>query len=602
MATIDYSKINKYGLYAKPNPADFTQLIPSKTYMTPPQTNQFGQTYESALSSYNQWSNDPEAVALRITNEQNKYAPVVKADGTPLFDNTFYEGLATGTVTNAQLQTQLDTWANDILKNDASVNWELTNGAVDTNPTYKAAKTKLLNDLANNPNFVKLNQSKIDAKKVAEEKAVADAKLIEDQKIATEKANTDAAAATATDLANQQALETANALKLKNATAPLDTKTLGGGFDALGNPINSTVTSGITQDMINKGMLNVTKVDAANTIRNQTIDKTGTNSSADVAKLVDAAKAYNVNVTPDSMVSNQLSGLLSKNNPYIQQAVNSANLQASRRGMLNTGAAAGFATDAAIKNALPIAQADALTIGKANEANASAQNTLLNTGLNLKSTSLDRAAQNMASINTENAKLAAQIDSWNATNKITVDSTNAKAINDATNLFTTAMLNDLNNLATSNRDNSAKLNQLITSGNIEIAGKVTQSVIDGLTADKKLESDKKLAVFTETLKQQTNQITAENQAMLDTLKYDRDAYNTVIQANATLDAELLNSIKAINLTPDMSETAKAANANGLTMMANAMKKNNIATAVSRSQLINSDAGKTATSLVSPPNK
>jgi hypothetical protein len=195
-----------------------------------------------------------------------------------------------------------------------------------------------------------------------------------------------------------------------------------------------------------------------------------------------------------------------------------------------------------------------------------------------------------------------QVQNWNATNRIAVDSTNAKAINDATNLFTTAMLNDLNNLATSNRENSNKLSQLITSGNIEIAGKATQATIDSLAADKKVESDKKLAVFSETLKQQTNQLTAENQAMLDTLKYDRDISNTVIQANATIDAELLNSIRAINLTPDMNETAKAANANGLTMMANAMKKNNIETASARSQLINSDAGKTATSLVSPTNK
>ena len=541
-----------------------------------------------------------------LATNLTKYGTVTDAYGNPIFDqntlSSYYSDPSTidkstkkiSDVAGKTITSTLGTWADEVLQKDTldpltglPVNWV---GGL-KGKQYQAARAALI---ANPSNNVRWTAQKTQAQTIADE-AVATAKTAEDAKIAADakvkadadaaiKATEDAKIATANDLADQQALETANALKLKNATAPLDTKTLGGGFDALGNPINSTVTSGITQDMIDKGMLNVAKVGAPTTIINP-------NSAADVTKMVDAARASEVNVTPDSMVSNQLSGLLAKNNPYIQQAVNAANLQASRRGMLNTGAAAGFATDAAIKQALPIAQQDALTRQKANEANAAAQNTLLNNALGLKATSMDRQAQNDI-----------QVQNWNAANAITVDSTNTKAINDATNLFTTAMLNDLNNLATSNRDNGTKLNQLITSGNIEIAGKVTQSVIDGLAADKKFESDKKLAVFTETLKQQTNQLTAENQAMLDTLKYDRDAYNTVIQANATIDAELLNSIRAINLTPDMNETAKAANANGLTMMANAMKKNNIAVAVSRSQLINSDAGKTATSLVSSTTK
>jgi hypothetical protein len=531
-----------------------------------------------------------------LANALSKYGTVTDVYGNPLFDQNTLSSLSDpndkiANATRATIDSRLKTWADEILQKDTldpitgkPVNWIGDVGGAQ----YKAAKTALVDNPTNN---VRWTAQKTQAQKIADE-AVATAKTTEEAKVAADakvKADADATATAAkdaivTDLANQQALETANALKLKNATAPLDTKTLGGGFDALGNPINSTVTSGITQDMIDKGMLNVAKVGAPTTVVNP-------NSAADVTKMVDAAKAAEVNVTPDSMVSNQLSGLLAKNNPYIQQAVNAANLQASRRGMLNTGAAAGFAQDAAIKAALPIAQQDALARQKANEANAQAQNTLLNNALGLKATSMDRQAQNDI-----------QVQNWNATNRIAVDSTNAKAINDATNLFTTAMLNDLNNLATSNRENSNKLSQLITSGNIEIAGKATQATIDSLAADKKVESDKKLAVFSETLKQQTNQLTAENQAMLDTLKYDRDISNTVIQANATIDAELLNSIRAINLTPDMNETAKAANANGLTMMANAMKKNNIETASARSQLINSDAGKTATSLVSPTNK
>jgi hypothetical protein len=536
---------------------------------------------------------DPNLVSKLTT-----YGQVTDAYGNPLFDQNVFSAVNSpnkkiAEPANKAIQSTLGTWADEVLQKDTldpitgqPINWNNVGGT--SGKQYQAAKTALINNPANN---VRWTSQKTQAQTIAD-KAVADAKTQEDARVAADaKATADAAAAadatklaTEQDTANQLAQQTANDLKLKNATAPLDTKTLGGGFDALGNPINSTVTSGITQDMIDKGMLNVAKVGAPTTIVNP-------NSAADVTKMVDAAKASEVNVTPDSMVSNQLSGLLAKNNPYIQQAVNAANLQASRRGMLNTGAAAGFAQDAAIKAALPIAQQDALTRQKANEANAQAQNQLLNTGLGLKATSMDRQAQNDI-----------QVQNWNAANKITVDSTNTKAINDATNLFTTAILNDLNNLATSNRDSGARLRELISKGNIEIAGKVTQSVIDSVAADTKFESDKKLAVFNETLKQQTNQLTAENQVMVDALKGERETSNAVLQAHAVIDGQLLDGIRAINLTPDMNEKAKAANANGLTMIANAMKKNITATAAAQSQLINSDAGKTATSLVSPTNK
>jgi hypothetical protein len=571
-----------------------TFTMPTTGTTTPTQT--FDTKYVSGYGDLLTNTTDPNLVS-KLT----KYGQVTDAYGNPLFDQNVYTAANSpdkkiADPANKAITSTLGTWADEVLQKDTldpltgqPVNWSLVGGT--SGKQYQAAKTALIADPTNNARWT---AQKTQAQTIADE-AVATAKTAEEEKIAADakvkadaeaaiKATEDAKIATANDLADQQALETANALKLKNATAPLDPKTLGGGFDALGNPINSTVTSGITQDMIDKGMLNVAKVGAPTTIINP-------NSAADVTKMVDAAKASEVNVTPDSMVSNQLSGLLAKNNPYIQQAVNAANLQASRRGMLNTGAAAGFAQDAAIKAALPIAQQDALTRQKANEANAKAANDLLNNALGLKATSMDRQAQNDI-----------QVQNWNAANAITVDSANTKAVNDATNLFTTAMLNDLNNLATSNRDNGTKLNQLITSGNIEIAGKVTQSVIDGLAADKKFESDKKLAVFTETLKQQTNQLTAENQAMVDAIKGDRETSNAVLQAHAVIDGQLLDGIRAINLTPDMNETAKAANANGLTMMANAMKKNITATAAAQSQLINSDAGKTATSLVSSTTK
>ena len=535
-----------------------------------------------------------------LANNLTKYGTVTDTYGNPIFDQntlgSYYSDTSTldkstksiSGVAGKAINTGLATWADEILQKEtldpvtgSPVNWVGGFGGAQ----YKAAKKALIANPSNNARWTTQAQT------IADE-AVATAKTATELQTATKlQAEADAAAktqaaiattlATDKDAASQLAQQAANDLKLNNATAPIDAKTLGGGFDVNGNPIASTATSGITQDVINKGLLNVSKIDAPTAIVNP-------NSAADVTKMVDAAKSSDVNVTPGSMVSNQLSGLLAKNNPYIQQAVNSANLQASRRGMLNTGAAAGFAQDAAIKAALPIAQSDAQTIAKANEANAQAQNTLLNTGLGLKATSMDRQAQNNI-----------QVQNWNAANKITVDSSNAKAINDATALFTTAILNDMNNLATANRDNSFKLNQLIASGNIEIAGKVTQSVIDSLAAEKTANSALKLASFQETLKQQTNQITAENQKTLDSLKYDQSIYDAVVAANAAIDVKILDEMGALARLADMGAPAKAANQNALESRAATMKNDNIKTALARSQLTNSSAGQTVTALVSP---
>jgi hypothetical protein len=475
MATINYSTINKYGAYAKPNQGDFTNSTVVKGMLNPVPTNQYGQTYDSALSSYNQWSTDPEAVALRTTNAQNRYAPVVKADGTPLFDPTFYGGIATGTVKQAQVDAQLNTWADGILKNDPKINWELSGGAVDTNPAYKTAKANLLNNLATNPNLVNYNQSQADAKKAAEDKIVADAKAKADadaaallakteaetkaadeakataeQKAADDKATLDAAAAT--KLANTESIN-AQQTAIENAYTPNTLKDLGVAVDTNGMPI--VQTANITQTMVDdslKGTPTNVKYDengkpiittptyttvdtgllgrvTADKVTPVTVDRTGTQSAAEIAKIVDAAKSVDVNVTPDSLVSNRLSGLLAKNNPYIQQAVNSANLQASRRGMLNTGAAAGFAQDAAIKAALPIAQADAATIAKANESNAAARNALINAGLDLKSKGLISDAGNNVTLNTTQAKLDLDASQYDAANKLTADTFNAGELN-----------------------------------------------------------------------------------------------------------------------------------------------------------------------------
>lgn len=521
----------------------------------------------------------------------NSYGKMTDAYGNPIVGQSLYDQLNSSNPkivkqANAQLETLKKNWVTDVLTTEYTD--PLTGVQQYTNPNsaaYKEAYANLYANPANNPRWVAQQN------KIAADKALAEAKTaqdVADAQAAKEKADAEAIAAAAKekaitekDIADQAALKTENELKLQTATKPLDVTKIGGGFDAAGNPILSNITAGISQEDINKGLLNVAKVGQAQTITNP-------NSAADVAKMVDAAKAVDVNVTPDSLVSNRLAGLLGKNNPYIQQAVNAANLQASRRGMLNTGAAAGFATDAAIKAALPIAQQDAATIQKANEANAAAANQLLNTGVSLKATSLDRQAQNDI-----------QVQNWNAANKIAVDTTNTNAVNDAVKIFTTAMLNDKVNGASDARKNADTLYQLITSGNIDIAKKAADATIAELAANRTLENDKQLAVFNNSLSIALESVKADLQHTRDVFVADADMTKAANAEIADLNAKFNASIQALNLTPDLTGAAKAAIANNMSIKFYQDQQDVYNRYTSFSSLVNSDAGKTAAALVSP---
>jgi len=65
-------------------------------------------------------------------------------------------------------------------------------------------------------------------------------------------------------------------------------------------------------------------------------------------------------------VSNQLTGLLSKNTDYMKAATTSGLKTANKRGLLNSSIAVGAAHDSAIKNALPVASQDAAQISQQN--------------------------------------------------------------------------------------------------------------------------------------------------------------------------------------------------------------------------------------------
>lgn len=77
-------------------------------------------------------------------------------------------------------------------------------------------------------------------------------------------------------------------------------------------------------------------------------------------------------VTPESTVAGQLTKLLDKDSDYIKQARARADAKSQASGLLSSSMAAGAAEGAAIERALPIAQQDAQTYGKLQEAQQNA--------------------------------------------------------------------------------------------------------------------------------------------------------------------------------------------------------------------------------------
>jgi hypothetical protein len=98
------------------------------------------------------------------------------------------------------------------------------------------------------------------------------------------------------------------------------------------------------------------------------------------------------NVGKDSTVQGQLSGILSKDSPLMQQAATRATQQVNQRGLLNSSLGIEAGQNAVISSALPIAQQDASTNATAGQFNANAKN----------------------NASTTNAQLTTQTDQFNA--------------------------------------------------------------------------------------------------------------------------------------------------------------------------------------------
>jgi hypothetical protein len=85
-------------------------------------------------------------------------------------------------------------------------------------------------------------------------------------------------------------------------------------------------------------------------------------------------RAYTRNVTGNELVQNQMQGLMNRGGAYMQNAARRGMETANRRGLLNSSIASGAAERSSLEAAMPIAQADASTYGRAQTENLDALN------------------------------------------------------------------------------------------------------------------------------------------------------------------------------------------------------------------------------------
>lgn len=97
------------------------------------------------------------------------------------------------------------------------------------------------------------------------------------------------------------------------------------------------------------------------------------NPTPSLAPQTYTAQTTQVNVPTETM-QGQLSSILSKNSPLMEQARTSATQQMAQRGLINSSMAAGAGTAAMIERALPIAQQDAQTYANRTLVNQDAVN------------------------------------------------------------------------------------------------------------------------------------------------------------------------------------------------------------------------------------
>lgn len=167
-------------------------------------------------------------------------------------------------------------------------------------------------------------------------------------------------------------------------------------------------------------------------------------SAGDAAAGYDAAQAqatgydatqagytgWNIN-QPTQTVQGQLEGILSKSSPLMQQAETSALQQMNRRGLLSSSMAVGAGQEAVIKQALPIAQADAAAYQAQARYASESQNQVAQFNANLVNEASKFGANAQNIIATANQAATNEASKYNATAENVRAAAYTAAYNDA---------------------------------------------------------------------------------------------------------------------------------------------------------------------------
>lgn len=168
----------------------------------------------------------------------------------------------------------------------------------------------------------------------------------------------------------------------------------------------------------------------------------------------DASQASGTNwdVGNNQTVQGQLTGLIAANSPLLQQARAKSLAEMNARGLANSSMAVGAGQEAVIKQALPIAQADATMFGSAGKYNADVANqtSQFNTGQTNTAQQFTAGAENQGALANQTAINTAEQQRAAATNQALL--ANQASINQA-NQFTASAKNaaELTNAAAANR-------------------------------------------------------------------------------------------------------------------------------------------------------
>lgn len=284
----------------------------------------------------------------------------------------------------------------------------------------------------------------------------------------------------------------------------------------------------------------------------------------------DASQAANTgwNVNNDQTVQGQLTGLISANSPLLQQARARSLAEMNARGLTNSSMAVGAGQEAVIKQALPIAQADASMFGSAGKYNAESANqtSQFNTGQTNTAKQFTAGAENQGALaNQTAANTASQFTagaenqaalsnqaSANQANQFTASAanaaelTNTAAENQAAQ-FSTAATNDASKLYSQSLNASVTkmmdLGMQTALANADAQTKIELQNIDALTR-------RDLAATEATYKNQMQASASANETFQQVSKNIAD-----IMANPDLDATSKQS--AVNSQKDSLRNALA---------------------------------------------